>query len=103
VFPIEVFTAAVGALQQILLELEAKGKMELSEQIRYSTADLVRDGIKNLGVYHVRKPLMFNKNGHIESDDFKTLYYYHNHLENYGLAKRVNWDLFKIEEVKTVS
>ncbi|MEY4936388.1 MAG: hypothetical protein RIS64_2747 [Bacteroidota bacterium] len=103
VFPLENFTAAVGALQQILLELEAKGKMELSEQIRYSTGDLVRDGIQNLGVYHVHKPLTFNKNGDVESDDFKTLYYYHNHLENYGLAKRVNWDLFKIEEVKTVN
>ncbi|MEO0041590.1 MAG: hypothetical protein RL329_1038 [Bacteroidota bacterium] len=103
VFPIENFTAAVSALQQILWELEAKGKMELSEQIRYDTDDLVRDGIKNLGVYHTTKPLTFNKNGDIESDDFKTLYYYHNHLENYGLAKRVNWDLFKIEEVKNMN
>ena len=97
VFPIEQFTAAVEAVQAALIELEAKNRLKLSNEIRLSPAELVADGMKNVGIYHVRKPLLFNKKGDIESDDFNTLFFYHNRLENFGLAKRVKWENFKME------
>jgi glycerol-3-phosphate O-acyltransferase len=97
VFPIENFTAAIEAVQSALFELEEKGRLKLSDAIRLSAAELVEDGMKNLGVYHARKPLLFNKKGDIESDDFSTLFYYHNRLENFGLTKRVRWDKYKLE------
>jgi glycerol-3-phosphate O-acyltransferase len=97
VFPIEVFTAAVEAMKTALFELESKGRLKLSEEIYLPTDELIKDGVKHLGVFHVKKPLTFNRKGDLESDDFYTLFYYHNHLENYGLTKRVNWDLYKME------
>lgn len=97
VFPIENFTAAIAAVQAGLFELEEKGRLKLSEAIRLPAAELVKDGMKNLGIYHVRKPLLFNKKGDIESDDFSTLFYYHNRLENFGLTKRVTWNTYKLE------
>ncbi|MBL7818204.1 MAG: 1-acyl-sn-glycerol-3-phosphate acyltransferase [Saprospiraceae bacterium] len=107
VFPIEEFTAAVEAVQHGLFELEEKGRLKLSDIIHQSATELVNDGLKNLGVYHARKPLLFNKKGDIESDDFNTLFYYHNRLENFGLTKRVQWTNFKMEtrlgEVKVES
>ncbi len=97
VFPIEQFTAAVEAVQNALFELADKDRLKLSEAVLLSPKELVEDGMKNLGIYHIRKPLTFNKNGDIESDDFSVLYFYHNRLENFGLTKRVRWEHFKIE------
>lgn len=97
VFPIESFTSAIEAVQAGLFELEEKGRLKLSEAIRLPAAELVEDGMKNLGVYHLRKPLLYNKKGDIESDDFSTLLYYHNRLENFGLTKRVQWNQYKLE------
>ena len=97
VFPIEDFTAAIEAVQAGLFELAEKGRLKLHAAIHLSAAELVEDGMKNLGVYHVHKPLLFNKKGDIESDDFSTLLYYHNRLENFGLTKRVRWDKYKME------
>jgi glycerol-3-phosphate O-acyltransferase len=77
--------------------LAEKGRLKLSKQVGHFTpAEIVDDGIKNLGIYHARKPLMFNKKGDIECDDFNTLFFYHNRLENFGLTKRVRWNKFKI-------
>jgi glycerol-3-phosphate O-acyltransferase len=97
IFPIEQFTAAIAAIQKALFELEDKGRLKLSEAIRLPVEELVEDGIKNLGIYHVKKPLTFNKKGDVVSDEFYTLYYYHNRLENFGLTKRVRWENFKME------
>ena len=97
VFPLPQFEAAIEAMQTALFELEDKGRLKLSSAIRLSPKELVIDGITKLGIYHVRKPLTFNKNGDIESDDFNVLYYYHNRLEDFGLTKRVRWEKFKID------
>jgi glycerol-3-phosphate O-acyltransferase len=97
VFSIEIFTAAIAAVQAALFELEEKGRLKLSTAVRLTSEELVQDGMKNLGIYHIRKPLLFNAKGDIESDDFSTLFYYHNRLENFGLTKRVRWEKFKIE------
>ncbi len=97
VFPIEQMTAAIEAVQTALFELAEKDRLKLSDAIRLSPAELLADGMKNLGVYHVHKPLLFNKKGDIESDDFSTLFYYHNRLENFGLTKRVQWNKYKLE------
>ncbi len=96
VFPLDSFTAAVAAIQAVLFDYEEKGRLKLSDSIRLSPEELVQDGVKNLGVYHVRKPLLFNKKGDLESDDFNVLFFYHNRLENFSLAKRVKWEKFKL-------
>ncbi|MBR9921745.1 MAG: glycerol acyltransferase [Bacteroidetes bacterium] len=74
----------IQTLQERLERLSAKGHIKLSKQIRLSAVELLKDGIKNLGVFHPNKPLKFNKKGNIVSDEFKLLYFYHNRLSNYG-------------------
>jgi glycerol-3-phosphate O-acyltransferase len=97
VFPLGTFTEAVAAVQTALFELAEKGRLQLSDPIHLSADALVEDGVKNLGVSHVRKPLLINRKGDLESDDFNTLFFYHNRLENFGLTKRVRWDKFPIK------
>ncbi len=91
VFPMDLLRKVVGQLQSILKEMESRGKIKLSKQIRYEVDDLIKDGISHLGTFHPLKPILFNKKGELISKDFKLLYFYHNRLENYGLAKKIKW------------
>ena len=102
IFPIQEFEKAVAAVQSALFELAEKGRLKLSNAVLLPPAELVQDGVKNLGIFHVIKPLLFNKSGDIESDEFSVLYYYHNRLDGFGLAKRVPWQKFKIKTCVTV-
>jgi len=96
-FPINLVTKTVGELQSVLFEMEAKNKIKLSPEIRLDTKELVNNGIANLGAYHAQKPLSFNRFNNIVSQDFKTLYYYHNRLTGYGLSKKIKWGIGELE------
>ncbi|MFZ2899213.1 MAG: 1-acyl-sn-glycerol-3-phosphate acyltransferase [Saprospiraceae bacterium] len=79
--------ACVSQLQKTLYEMEAKGNIKLSEQIRWEPEKLIQDGIRQLGVYNSYKPLKINKKGIIVSQDFKLLFYYRNRLDHYKLEE----------------
>ncbi len=90
-FPIKLVENSVDKLKDVLIDMEANNQIRLSPEIKLHTPELVQNGIANLGAYHALKPLTIDKSGEIISQDFKTLYYYHNRLTNYGLSKKVNW------------
>lgn len=100
VFPLQAVVGVIEPMQQRLFEWEAAGKIRLAPEIHLSPEALVRDGVKNLGVYHTEKPLTFTKEGDIISSNFRVLYFYHNRLENYNLDKVVQWKAEGIEVLK---
>jgi glycerol-3-phosphate O-acyltransferase len=72
--------------------MEQKGEIRLTRPVSTDDPETVLlEGMKNLGVYHNSKPLSLNKQGEIESQAFKLLYYYHNRLENYHLDRHIQW------------
>lgn len=92
-FPLPLVTEVVELMRAKLLTLNTEGKIKLSpELVHLSPEELIRDGVANLGLYHAQKPLFFNKEGTIESADFKVLYYYHNRMEGYQLANGLPWN-----------
>ena len=80
----------ITRLQVALLELESKGKIKLSREVKLEPRRLIEDGIKNLGIYHAQKPLLIN-NDKVWSDSLKVLYYYHNRIKIYDLDKYIEW------------
>lgn len=90
-FPLDKLYQVIEQLKTVLLDMEQKGEIKLSEQIYWETDQLAKDGIKHMGNYHLQKPLYFNKQGTLISDSFKVLYYYHNRLENYDLEHKIQW------------
>lgn len=104
VFPFKAVEGIVEQMRRRLLELEEYEKIRLAPEISaLSAADLVRNGIQNLGIYHTEKPLMMNKEGDLVSSNFRVLYFYHNRLSSYHLERSVNWknevsDLMKVED-----
>lgn len=100
VFPIAAVEEVIEQMKNTLVTWEKEGKIKLSPQIHLTAAEIIKDGVRNLGIYHTEKPLKFNKDGNIISSNFKVLYYYHNRLENYQLEKHVHWKAEEIEVLK---
>ena len=98
VFPIKKMEDVISQLKQRLVIMEEKGRIKLSEQINLDVPELIKDGVRNLGIYHPEKTLTFNKKNELISQDFKLLYFYHNRLTNYGLEKAIIWSNVSTEQ-----
>ena len=83
------FVAAVGRVRDAILELGEQGKIKVDAPLRNTPAEVVEHGLRNLGIYHSKRPLEKTKSGDITSEDMKLLYFYHNRLEGYQLAQYV--------------
>jgi len=88
--------STVGKFQKVLLEWEREGKIKLSREVKWEPRRIIEDGIKNLGIYHVQKPLTIKK-GKVWSDSLKLLYYYHNRIKIYELDKYIEWTKTTLE------
>ncbi len=95
VFNQEELLELIKRMRAEILKRESQGLIKASEMIRSTPQDILRDGIKNLGIYHNLKPLKYNKNDELISQDFKLLYYYHNRLTNYEFEE-------SLDEIKPV-
>jgi len=94
VFPMDLMLDVVEQTRTILIDMNKAGKIKLSNQVYFEPKDLLKDGVRNLGVYHIEKPLIF-EDGNLASQDFKLLYFYHNRLDNYRLNKQYVWSAAK--------
>jgi glycerol-3-phosphate O-acyltransferase len=91
IFPRETMQEVVGQLRDKLLEMNKLGRIKISDQINLELPELIENGVRNLGVYHVQKPLVLDKKDRLISQDFRLLYFYHNRLTKYGLEKAIDW------------
>lgn len=87
IFDYNVLSATVNQLQKTIIKFAEKEKLILSPEITSSIDELITDGIKHLGTFHIKKPLKKNKLGEVISENLYLLYFYHNRLTGYGLEK----------------
>lgn len=99
-FPFESVVEVVEQMQAQLYDWEREGKIKLSPEIHLRAPEVVRHGVKKLGIFHREKPLTFAKGEDIVSSNFRVLYFYHNRLKNYGLENAVHWKSEEIEVLK---
>ncbi|GAB5523264.1 MAG: hypothetical protein Roseis2KO_11360 [Roseivirga sp.] len=65
------------------------GKVNVSPHLMGDPDKIIDHGLKNVGMYHAKRPLIKNKNGDIITQDLNLLFYYHNRLEGYNLEQYV--------------
>jgi len=85
----QVFEKSLASVRDAILQLESDGKICTSPEFEEDTRSLMLTGIKNLGMYHARRPLLLNKSNKIITKDLNLLYYYHNRLVGYNLEHHV--------------
>ena len=84
IFDLDVLNEVIGRIQRKLFDLEAQGLVQLSSPMRRAPAQIVKDGIANMQLYHQNPPLS-SASGRLISKDFHLLYYYHNRMSGYPL------------------
>lgn len=87
--PTEAMSESLERVLNALQRLESQGKVHLASHLVNDVPTILEHGVKNLGIYHPRRPLSFTDEHSLGSDSMNLLYYYHNRLEGYGLAKYV--------------
>ena len=80
----EVSLQIKNVLKQLKL-LSEQNKVKLSPELSNGSIDeIIDDGLKNLNIYHLKKPL-YIKDNLFRSQDIKVLYFYANRLSGYQL------------------
>ncbi len=65
-------------------DLEQEGKITLHEDCKLSVNEVLKKGLKEAAMYHLRKPVLKTSKGY-RTENIKTLYYYNNRTEGYSL------------------
>jgi glycerol-3-phosphate O-acyltransferase len=68
-------------------KLKNEDKVNCATHFKSQIDIVIRQGLENVGIFHLKRPLLFNKEGNIITQDLNTLYYYHNRLVGYDLEK----------------
>jgi glycerol-3-phosphate O-acyltransferase len=85
----EEFRAACKQVRKRIYELKDEKKVYYATHLKGDIDLVIRHGLENVGIFHLKRPLLFNKEGNIITRDLNTLYYYHNRLVGYDLEKFV--------------
>ena len=87
--PVRQYMEVFERILDKLWQMKAQERVMMAEHMKQDPMDILRHGIKNLGLYHAKRPLSFLKGGDLTSENLNLLYYYHNRLEGYGLEKYI--------------
>lgn len=85
--PYEEFRATCKIVRKQIYQLKEEGKVNHATHLKGKIDLVIRHGLENVGIFHLNRPLLFNKEGNIITKDLNTLYYYHNRLTGYDLEK----------------
>lgn len=78
---------ATGRVLDELKSMKEAGEIHLADHLDQDISEIIAHGIRNLGLYHSKRPLKFETETLITSDNMNLLYFYHNRLSGYGLEQ----------------
>jgi glycerol-3-phosphate O-acyltransferase len=87
VLPYEEFRAVCKRIRKEIYDMKEEGKVNHATHVKGNIDLVIRHGLENVGIFHLKRPLLFNKEGNIITQDLNLLYYYHNRLVGYDLEK----------------
>ncbi len=87
--PYEEFKAVFRRVRKEIYQMKETGKVYHATHLRGTADVVIMRGIENVGIFHLKRPLLRNKKGNIVTQDLNLLYYYHNRLVGYDLEKLI--------------
>jgi len=85
--PYEEFKAQVKTIRKEIYAMKDKGQVYHATHMKGELDLIIKRGLDNVGIFHLKRPLLRNKKGNIVTQDLNVLYYYHNRLVGYDLEK----------------
>ncbi|GIV36162.1 MAG: hypothetical protein KatS3mg032_0541 [Cyclobacteriaceae bacterium] len=83
------FRKACKRVRKHIYRLKEEGKINHATHLKGKIDLVIRHGMENVGIFHLKRPLLFNKDGNIITQDLSLLFYYHNRLTGYDLEKTI--------------
>jgi len=87
--PYEEFRETFKKARKEIYRMVDDGKVHIATHLKGELDLVIRRGLENVGTFHLKRPLLRNRQGNIITRDLKVLYYYHNRLAGYDLEKFV--------------
>ncbi len=87
--PYDEFRATFKKVRKEIYNLKEKGKLHHATHLKGDADIVIKRGLDNVGIFHLKRPLLRNKKGNIVTQDLNVLYYYHNRLLGYDLEKLI--------------
>lgn len=85
--PYDLFRGECERVLERVKELREKERLHMAPHLDQDVDSIIEHGLKNVGMYHAKRPLIRNQNNEITTEDMNLLYYYHNRLQGYELEK----------------
>ncbi|MCU0398834.1 MAG: 1-acyl-sn-glycerol-3-phosphate acyltransferase [Cyclobacteriaceae bacterium] len=83
----EEFRKTCKNIRKRIYHLKEEGKANHATHLKGKIDEVIKHGLVNVGIFHLKRPLLRNKSGQIITQDLNLLYYYHNRLVGYDLEK----------------
>lgn len=83
------FRATCKKVRKHIYKLKKADKANYATHLKGKIDLVIKHGLENVGIFHLKRPLLMNKQGNIITRDLNTLYYYHNRLVGYELEKLI--------------
>lgn len=72
-----------------IYQLKDENKIHCATHLKGDADEVIKRGLDNVGIFHLKRPLLRNKKGNIITKDLTVLYYYHNRLVGYDLETHI--------------
>jgi glycerol-3-phosphate O-acyltransferase len=83
------FRATFKRVRKAIYRMKEGGKINHATHLKGKADLVIKNGLDNVGIFHLNRPLLLNKRGNIVTQDLTLLYYYHNRLVGYELEKLI--------------
>ena len=83
------FKETFKRVRKEIYNLKDNNKIHVATHLKGEPDEVIKRGLDNVGIFHLRRPLMRNKKGDVITHDLTVLYYYHNRLVGYDLEKYI--------------
>jgi glycerol-3-phosphate O-acyltransferase len=83
----EEFRQTCKRVRKQIYQLKKHDKANYATHLKGKVDLVIQHGLENVGIFHLKRPLLKNKKNKIVTQDLNTLYYYHNRLVGYDLER----------------
>lgn len=83
------FRKTCKRVRKQIYQLKREDKANHATHLKGKIDLVIKHGLENVGNFHLKRPLLMDKNGNIITKDLNTLYFYHNRLVGYDLEKLI--------------